>query len=148
MSDPTVDKVKFRGNAAIWTYGESRNFPGWHFCCDAEAAHSLLTLIKAMRAARWPARKTIPLVRNLHLTRATGHHRRPKFARSLEIRFKKENPPSHWSFTQTNNALLLELGEESLTDFERGIVNITRGEGDYDIGGEPPLWFWWEVRKR
>jgi hypothetical protein len=147
MSDPAVSKMKPYGRASVWTYGENRNFPGWHLCCNRQASAFLISLIDVMLAAKWPANKKVPLVVDAILTAATGCTAAPRFARSLEIRFAKANEAGLWRLEEREGDISLSLGEDSIKALRKGIVDLTSGNGDYSIGDDPSLWFWWEVKE-
>lgn len=147
MSDPAVIKMKPYGRVSIWTYGMSRNFPSWHLCCNKQASSFLIALIDAMLSAKWPAKKTVPLVADAVLTAATGFTSEPRYARSFEIRFAQSNERGLWQLEERDGEISLSLGEDTIKELRKGIIDLTSGEGDYSIGDNPCLWFWWEVTK-
>lgn len=146
MSDPTLSSMKPCGRTVVWTYGENRNFPGWHLCCDQPAAAFIVEMIDAMLAAQWPARKTIPLATDPAFTTASGCTSEPRFARSLEIRFTKDGPPDGWRLEERDGKISLSIGCDMIKAMRNGVLGLTSGRGDYAIGDGPCLWFWWEAR--
>ncbi len=76
---------------------------------------------------------------------APGISDKPRLARTLEIRYSKEHSPELWDFSVTNDHIVHTLGSNTLAAFRRGISDILKGEGDYTIGSDPCLWFWWSV---
>ncbi len=138
--------MKPSGRTCLWTYDGSRNFPGWHLCCDGPAAAFLLALFDAMPAARWPAKKSIPLVADPDLTAATGCRATPRFAMALEIHFDSAHDPALWRLEERAGSVSLSLGADMLKALRQGVQDLVDGKGDYSIGNNPSLWFWWHVK--
>ena len=146
MTDPALQRIQPAGRTSLWTYGDNRNFPGWHLCCDRPAAAFLLALLDAMPAARWPAKKRIPLAADPALSSATGCAATPRFAKALEIHFDSAHDPALWRLEERADGIALSLGANMLKALRQGVRGLADGKGDYSIGDPPGLWFWWEVK--
>ena len=144
MPDPVVEKFKVTGEVAVWRYRHSRALPGWHFSCDDAAGDCLLKLAELMQAARFPSRKRISISVNPLLTKAPGGSDIPYLAKSFEIRFFGDFAPDHWDISESEGNVILALGSQKLRAFRSGISDILKGRGDYAIGDNPELWFWWK----
>ena len=145
MSNSIVDKLRVEGEIAVWSYGDQKNYEGWHISCDDLGANFLLDLIDAMLVAQYPSKKIINLSTNRQLAMAPGVSRKPRFAKSLALIFSRENNSQYWEFVTVDKNIFLSLGVETITTLRKGIEDIKKGNGDYSIGNNPCLWFWWKV---
>ena len=79
------------------------------------------------------------------LTAATGCTATPRFARSLVAHFAAVHEPGLWRFQEGEGSVSLFLGVDMIKALRQGVQDLAAGKGDYSIGDNPPLWFWWEV---
>jgi hypothetical protein len=47
-----------------------------------------------------------------------------------------------WRIQDAGGKVTISVGEKWLKALLAGVEAISRGEGDYAIGGDPQLWFW------
>lgn len=145
MVDPEIERWKNRGSISLWHYeGFPKNYCGYHLTADAEGCRFLSGLFERFREAKYPARKRIlldpPTPDQLKIPNCS---RKCVPARWVEFRFRREFDKDHWQITENEGAVTIETGEAGLSELDRGVADIIRGEGDWSIGSEKnSLWFW------
>jgi hypothetical protein len=135
-----------RGSISLWHYEEfPKNFRGYHLTADRAGCEFLLGLIERFRKADYPAIKGIMLDDPTPTRLAVpGCRQRCIPAIRLELRFLRAACDEHWTVSECDGEVIIEMGANGLNHFERGIRDITLGKGDWAIGkGEKSLWFWW-----
>ena len=155
MSDPTVEKWKQKGQIWIWRYpGRSKHYEGLHFTADSVACKSLKDLFHIMKVAKWPSTKVLRISKKEFID-TTGNNIRLSVIETLKLKYRKGLiSGDHWHMEWDSNRknYILTIGEEKLNEIDKGIVDITKGYGDYAIGpknnkewDQMCLWFWWHV---
>ena len=105
-----------------------------------------MKLLNLMQSAKFSSRKRIPVSSNPQLTTAPGGSDSPILGRSFQIRFSGDFTADHWNLSESDGNVILELGGKMLLAFRTGIADVLKGQGDYSIGINPMLWFWWMVK--
>lgn len=147
MTDPEKWKEwKQRGSISLWHYeGFPKNYRGYHLTADREGCEFLLGLIGLFWNEGYPARKKIILDAPTPAMLAVpncGLKCIP--AGRLELCFLRDQGDGHWSVTGSEGEVIIETGANGLKDLERGIMDISHGQGDWAMGsGKESLWFWW-----
>jgi hypothetical protein len=145
MAGPDIEKWRNLGTVSVWHYeGFPRNHNGYHLNADAEGGAFLLGLFERFRSACFPARKAIqltgPTAEQLAVPACRG---KCVPAERLELRYRRDAPEDHGWIEDRDGVLVIEMGLSRLAEFERGIRDIARGEGDWAIHGDSrSLWFW------
>ena len=80
------------------------------------------------------------------MTLAPGGPNKAIFPSKFELRFSVILNPYYWSLSESEGKVVCEVGNTMLVKFTKGISDILEGKGDYSIGEEPGLWFWWTVK--
>jgi hypothetical protein len=151
MSDVTIDKWKQQGNLYLWKYLENaRNYPGWHMTANRSACQNLADLIEKMLSSPWSSQKVLntepPNEKILQVPNNRGGKAHWEAAQSLILKYPKKHKVTDDSFLlkEYKNTVELSLGKNSLELLRQGILEIPEGKGDYTIGtDEIMLWFWW-----
>ena len=140
------NKWKQQGSISLWHYeGFPKNICGYHLTSDQAGCEFLLGLTELFRNAEYPAQKKIildaPTSARLAVPGCPG---KCVPAARLELRFLSTACDEHWTVNESDGEVIIEMGASSLKDLERGIRDITLGQGDWSIGnGRKSLWFWW-----
>ena len=137
---------KQQGSISLWRYTENeRNFRGWHLSADESGCRSLVDLIEALAADGAPASRSIELIAPtpaiLGVPNNRGGTASYKSPQKWRVRFSSE--PDHWSFPKQLDPAEFCFGYEWLEPLRKGISGMSQGLGDYSIGSDLPLWFWW-----
>lgn len=151
-----VNSWKQQGSVYLWRYRDNaRNYPGWNMHCDREASASLVDLLTALQSCTGVRYRTIrvspPTPGVLAVPNNRGGAARWWAPARWRIEFDPElGGPDAWSFSPDEDPAALRLGARYLPDFQRGVLDMMRGRGDYSIGAEGAspdesevLWFWW-----
>jgi hypothetical protein len=60
------------------------------------------------------------------------------------LRFRRDYSPDHWSVTENDREVKIEMGANGLSDLDRGAADMILADGDWSTGsGEESLRFWW-----
>ena len=144
---------KQRGIISLWRYTEnSRNHSGWHLSADAAGCASLLELLQALHACPESVYRTVHITPPSPSTLKVPNFRSKWVAPTkwrIALEPNKEST-SLWSIEIQEDSVQLTLGGAMFQELANGITDISRGEGDYSIGGsdrQSRLWFWWWLDK-
>ena len=140
---------KQQGSIYLWRYTENeRNYPGWHLSADPAGCQSLVALFEALAADGPSAFRTIDLTAPTTAILSVPNNRSgtAKFKSPKKWRIGFSKDPSHWSFSQQLESAEFSYGYVWLSPLCKGVNGIPQGHGDYSIGGDPRLWFWWSGR--
>jgi hypothetical protein len=146
MATSRIEKCQNRGAISVWHYvGFPRNYHGYHFNADAAGCIFLKGLIERLRAGRLHGGEGLKLasptaaqlaVPNCSVTCVP--------ATFLDLRYLLDAQGDHFVIEDQDGRLVIEMGLSKLAEFERGIDDVSRGEGDWAIhGAGRSLWFWW-----
>ena len=145
---------KQRGIISLWRYTEnSRNYTGWHLSADAVGCASLLELLQALTASPESAYRTVHVTPPSPTTLKVPNFRSAKWVAPTKWRIAFEpnkEATSLWNIETQQDSMNLTLGGTMIQELASGVKDISRGEGDYSIGGsdrQPRLWFWWWLDK-
>ena len=143
---------KQRGIISLWRYTEnSCKHPGWHLSADAAGCASLLELLQALNACQESAYRTVHITPP-SLTTLKVPNFRSKWVAPIKwhIAFEpSKEATSLWSIETHEDSVHLTLGRAMIQELASGVMDISRGEGDYSIGGSDEqrrLWFWWWLK--
>ncbi len=134
------------GVISVWHYeGFPRNYHGYHLNADAAGCVFLKGLMERLRDGRFPDGKgfklAVPTAEQLAVPNCPV---KCISATHLDLRYRRDVPDEHFAIEDREGRLVIEMGLSTLAEFERGIVDISRGEGDWAIHGVGrSLWFWW-----
>jgi hypothetical protein len=145
---------KQRGIISLWRYTEnSRNYSGWHLSADAAGCASLLELLQTLHASPESTYRTVRITPPSLTTLKVPNFRSAKWVAPTRWRIAFEpnaKATSLWSIETQEDSVRLTLGGAMIQELASGVMDISRGEGDYSIGGsdeQPRLWFWWWLEK-
>lgn len=130
----------------MWHYeGFPRNYHGYHLNADAAGCLLLKGQIERLRDGCSLEGKGITLasptaaqlaVPNCPVKCISATH--------LDLRYRRDGPDDHFTVEDRGGRLVIEMGLSKLAEFERGIDDISRCEGDWAMHGTGrSLWFWW-----
>ena len=142
-------KMERRGNrgvVSVWHYeGFPRNYHGYHLNADAAGCVFLKGLIERLRDGCSLEGKGITLTSPTAAKLAVPNCPAKCIpATHLDLQYHRNATDEHFVIEDRERQLVIELGLSKLAEFERGIDDISRGEGDWAIHGEGrSLWFWW-----
>jgi hypothetical protein len=145
VEDSEIERWRNRGVISVWHYdGFPRDYHGYHLHADAAGCSFLKGLVERLRAGRIPDGKSFKLAAPTATQLAVPNCRATCVpARRLELRYRRDVPQDHWSIEDLEGNLMIEMGLSKLAEFERGIDDISRGEGDWAIhGASRALWLW------
>jgi hypothetical protein len=137
---------KQEGSLSLWRYTENeRNYPGWHLTADLAGCQSLIALFEALAADGPSAFRTVDLTRPTRATLSVPNNRggTADFESPEKLRIGFSENASHWSFPPQLEPAEFSYGYEWLSPLREGLNGIPLGKGDYSIGRDLPLWFWW-----
>ena len=143
---PFSHSWKQQGSISLWRYTENeRNFHGWHLNADLAGCQSLVTLFEALAADGPSASRTVNLTRPTTAVLAVPNNRggTAKFKSPEKLRIAFSSDPGQWSFPPQLEPAEFSYGYEWLSPLCKGVNGIPQGDGDYSIGHDLPLWFWW-----
>ncbi|HVH36754.1 MAG TPA: hypothetical protein VM847_21865, partial [Tahibacter sp.] len=137
------------GTVSLWRYTvNTRNYPGWHLNADAAGCRSLLDLLDAL-ATEPGSYRTIPLRPPSAAQLDVPNNRRSPVVAATKLQLALSDVPAQWRFPHDDDPATLTIGSDWLAPLRKGLLDITRGRGDYSIGsdadGNLPLWFWWAL---
>ena len=141
---------KQQGIISLWRYTEcSRSYSGWHLSADAVGCASLLELLQTLAVSPESAYRTVhvtpPSLSNLKVP----NFKSAKWTAPIKWRISfesNEEATNLWSITPQEDSVYFTLGSARMQELVRGVTAISRGDGDYSIGGsesQSRLWFWW-----
>jgi hypothetical protein len=133
------------GVISVWHYeGFPRNYHGYHLNADADGCVFLKGLMDRLRDGHFPDGKEIKLAPPRAAQLAVPNCRaKCVSATHLDLRYRRDAPDDHFAIEDRDGRLVIEMGLSKLAEFERGIDDICRGEGDWAIHGVGrSLWFW------
>lgn len=145
MADHAIDTWKKTGLISLWHYEDfPKNYCGYHLSADQEGCIFLLGLMERFQNAVHPARKRIILnAPTSEMLAVANCPRNCVPAQSLEFRFHRDTAAAHWSVTEMEREVRIEMGADGLAALERGAKDMISGMGDWSIGtGRASLWFW------
>jgi hypothetical protein len=62
----------------------------------------------------------------------------------FKLHVRPDAPRGHLLFSEVSGRLILECSQQQVECIIKGVEDIQRGKGDYCIGeDEQVLWFWW-----
>lgn len=139
------------GAVSLWRYTENtRNYPGWHLNADVAGCRSLLDLLDAL-ATEPGSYRTIPLRPPSEAQLSVPNNRGAAPAAATKLRLAVADAPAQWHLPADHDPATLTIGSDWLAPLRKGLLDITRGRGDYSIGEEDSdslrLWFWWGPRE-
>ena len=149
MADREIEIWNNKGSLSLWHYeGFPRDYCGYHLSADRVGAEFLVGLIERFRSARYPARKVVALdVPSQEVLSVPNCATKCINAQQVEFCFRIENPEDHWSISDSDGSVKIEMGARGLDALERGAGDMLLGNGDWSTGtGNQALWFWWRVR--
>ena len=139
---------KQRGAISLWRYTENeRNYPGWHLSANSAGCESLIALIEVLSADGAGATRSVKLMPPTPaiLGVPNNKHGTAKFKAPEKLRISFSGVSDHWLFPQQLEPAELSFGHDWIARLRNGLAGIPNGIGDFSIGGEFPLWFWWQV---
>jgi len=139
---------KQRGSISLWRYTENeRNFPGWHLSADGAGCDSLAALVDSLAKDGVPVSRSVELTPPTPALLAIPNNRRgtAKYVAPFKLRVSFVSDPSSWLFPEHMEPAELSFGHDWLVPLVKGINGIPLGQGDYCIGSDLPLWFWWRT---
>jgi hypothetical protein len=134
------------GEIYVWRYLEaSRGWIGHHMTADREGCRFLLGLIGIFRNLESGGWRKFALA---EVTKEQSgvpiHGKKTISLRRLELVFRPELEKDHFVELETEEEVVFEMGRARLDEFEKGIKDIARGDGDWAMSGDGArLWFWW-----
>lgn len=146
-----VTKWKQQGVICLWRYQDNtKNYPGWHCTADRLGCNSILELLRLMKTAECPVRRTVRVSPPSADVLGVPNNRRARWkaAASLDLGFDRRANPDLWQLGG-DDRVILRLGLDRLAAFAAGVGGILEGKGDFSIGeeaGGPVLWLWWWPR--
>lgn len=146
MTAPGIEQWNNRGRVSVWHYeGFPRNYPGYHLNADHGGCEFLKGLAERFRFSCTPAGKSFKLAAPTAAQLAVpGCCGKCIPALRLELRYRPDAAEDHWLIEDREGQLRIEMGPLKLAEFERGIDDIVRRNGDWAMhGNSRPLWFWW-----
>jgi hypothetical protein len=146
MAESQIEKFQNRGLISVWHYeGFPRDYHGYHFNADAAGCTSLKGLIERLRAGRLHEGEGLKLATPTAAQLAVPNCSVACVpATFLDLRYLRDAQGDHFVIEDQDGRLVIEMGLSKLAEFERGIDDVSRGEGDWAIhGAGRSLWFWW-----
>lgn len=139
---------KQHGAISLWRYTENEcNYPGWHLSANPAGCESLIALIEALAADGANAARSVELMppTSAILSVPNNKHGTAKFVAPTKLRISFSGTPDHWLLPQQLEPAELSFGHAWLAPLRNGLAGIPNGIGDFSIGGDLPLWFWWQA---
>ncbi len=130
----------------MWHYeGFPRNYHGYHLNANAAGCVFLKGLTERLRDGCLPESNAFKLATPTAAQLAVPNCSvKCVPATRLELQYRRDAPDDHFVIEDRDGRLVIEMGLSKLAEFERGIDDVSRGEGDWAIHGTgPSLWFWW-----
>lgn len=134
----------------MWRYKENkRNYPGYHLTADREGCESLekiLANFETSQKARdhrfdlTPVTQAVLDVPNNASGNATVVSLKP-----WRLFVDPTQPEGFFEFSERHPACDLKLSPQQAGCVLEGVRDISKGKGDYCIGGDGDhvIWFWW-----
>ena len=152
-----IAKQNIKGKIYAWKYLEnSRNYPGWNFTVDKNGCESLLELLDLMKLCEWSSKKeiytSIPTEKQIKVPNNQRGLAKWKSVSKLILSSKKGDEKNHWKVIENGNEIEIQFGEDKLIEFEKAIIGIPKGEGDFAISNnayddENIFYIWWNLEK-
>ena len=120
-----------------WRYRENqRNYPGLHFTAKPEAISALQRCLQQLRQEAAGAYRTIPLKPLLAADEAkiTGGQKYESFQRLRLSLHEPSDTLRQMSFRVDADLVRFDFVEAHVKQFERGLLDVHNGTGDYSIG--------------
>lgn len=146
MKESEIERWCNHGVISVWHYeGFPRDYHGYHLNADAAGCVFLKGLIERLRNDRLPEGNGFKLTAPTAVQLAVPNGSLKYIpATRLDLHFLREAPDNYFAIEDRAGKLVIEMGRFKLAEFERGIDDISRVEGDWAIHGEGrSLWFWW-----
>lgn len=122
--------------AWCWRYQvNTRSYPGLHFTAKPEACDAIRTCLTQLCRSSRGSYRTVPLqpLRKQDEAKITGGQKYESFSR-LRITIHGESDQlRQMSFRVEQNIVHFDFVEQFLDDFERGLIDVQNGRGDYYI---------------
>lgn len=139
---------KQHGAISLWRYTENeRNYPGWHLSANPAGCESLITLIEALSADGAGTTRSVGLTPPTPaiLGVPNNKHGTARFNAPAKLCISFSSIPDHWLFPPQLEPAELSFGHDWLAPLRNGLAGIPNGVGDFSIGDDLPLWFWWQA---
>ena len=150
MSENTLQRHWHQhGTISLWRYIDNpRSYFGWHLSADAVGCSSLLDLLQSLVTSQESVYRTVQVTPPSATLLQVPNCRSAKWVALSKWRIgveQSENARELWRVETEEDLVHLTLGRDTILELIHGVEAISRGEGDYSIGGNDrdSLWLWW-----
>lgn len=138
-------------NTYFWTYqGNTRNYPGFHFSLNKEAADTITERLRSRSAMQMERTVRIDLmVPTDHVLSVPNNRNHKAYSKDgLEISIRFDAKTELVQIEEASDAFVVELSPLKANELLGGIEGLMMGQNDYALQGEDSqgdktrIWFW------